>query len=181
MNKLVMAAALLLMMPAMVPAQNADSPSRGQGYFFAGPVVADPRNACELTYQPNTYCEKRTGMTVGFGGEAFVHKGLGVGAEAAYAGRDWSFDKNGLGIGSIDASYHFFGKSRVEPFVVGGYSLYFGNRGSTQSGYNLGGGANFWLAQHAALRMEVRYQGNMRDFNGQFDHFVAFRFGVTFR
>ncbi|HEV2491598.1 MAG TPA: hypothetical protein VG204_00845 [Terriglobia bacterium] len=125
------------------------------------------------------------GVNSGFGGEAFVFTGLGLGGEVAYAGPDWSFSGSGaMGIASGDVSYHFFpGKNRrrFEPFVTGGYSLYFGDRTETQSGFNVGGGVNIWLVKHAAMRLEVRNQGFIKHFHSQFTDFVAFRFGVTFR
>ena len=117
----------------------------------------------------------------------FVHKGVGLGAKFGYASPDWSFDGNGaVGVGSIDASYHFFGNRssrRVEPFATGGYSLYYGQRTTTQNGYNFGGGVNIWFIKHAALSLEVHEQGGINHFDGfsQFTHFVAFRFGMTFR
>jgi opacity protein-like surface antigen len=107
-----------------------------------------------------------------------------VGAEAAFAGPDWDFSTgSAVGVASIDPSYHFLIKShpRIEPFATGGYSLYFGERTDFQSGFNLGGGVNFWVAKHVALRPEVRYQEGIHYFHSQFTRFVAFRFGLTFR
>jgi hypothetical protein len=126
------------------------------------------------------------GSNTGFGGEVLIHKGVGVGVELGYAAPNWSFDGNGVGVGSIDASYHFFGnrsRKRVEPFATGGYSLYFGDRTATQTGFNLGGGVNLWVIKHAALRLEVRHQGGINYFDGfsPFTHYVAFRVGMTFR
>lgn len=169
MKKLPAVLALLLLTPASVWAQSGESPSRGQGYAFIGPLVSD------------SFGLERGGATAGFGGEMFIHRGLGAGMEFAWAGPHWTFDRNGLGIGSVDASYHFFGHGRAEPFVVGGYSLYFGDRTATQSGYNLGGGLNLWLSKHAGVRLGIRYQGNIRGFSPGFDHYVAFRFGLAFR
>jgi hypothetical protein len=139
----------------------------------------------------NINLTKVGGNNTGFGGEVLIGKGidkaLGVGVELGYAGPGWSFDGNGaVGVGSIDASYHFLGKKnrrKVEPFATGGYSLYYGQRTTTQSGYNLGGGVNLWVIKHAALRLEVRYQGGINYFDGfsPFTHYVAFRVGMTFR
>ena len=69
----------------------------------------------------------------------------------------------------------------VEPFVTGGYSLYWGDRRATRNGFNLGGGVNLWVAKHVAVRLEVRGQGNVNHFHDSFAYFVAFRIGVTFR
>jgi len=196
MKRLIATAALLLLAPSLVSAQNPDHPYRAQGYFFVGPIVSNTRYVVNPDYYgtvftsgeplpPDLFFHERGGANIGFGGEVFVYKGLGVGAEAGYAGPDWSFDGNGaVGVGSIDASYHFFRKKnhrKVEPFATGGYSLYFGDRTAFQHGYNLGGGVNLWVAKHAALRLEVRDQGHINYFHSAFTHFVAFRVGMTFR
>jgi opacity protein-like surface antigen len=167
--------------PALVWAGNADDSPQGQFYFFTAPIVSNTQ------YYSNPPYTKVGGNNTGFGGEVLFHKGVGVGIELGYAG-DWSFSGNGsaVGVGSLDASYHFIGnksRRRVEPFATGGYSLYYGERTTTQSGFNLGGGVNLWVIKHAALRLEVRYQGGINGFHGysQFNHFVALRVGMTFR
>jgi hypothetical protein len=190
MKKLIAAAALLLVAPALVWAESPDDPLQGQFYFFTAPIVSNTQYYFNPAYigvvfppgQPvpaNYYSTKVGGNNTGFGGEVLVRKGVGVGIELGYAGPDWSFDGNGaVGVGSLDASYHLFGnksRRRVEPFATGVYSLYFGQRTTTRSGFNLGGGVNLWLIKHAALRLEVRYQGGINYFHSQFTHYVAFR------
>ena len=91
-----------------------------------------------------------------------------------------------MGVGSVDATYHFFGnksRRRVEPFLSGGYSLYYGQRTTFQSGFNVGGGISRWVVKHAAVRLEIRDQGGINHFDGfsPFTNFVAFRVGMTFR
>ena len=118
----------------------------------------------------------------GLGGEALVYKGLGLGGEIGYAGPDWSFGSNGIGVGSADVSYHFLSKNnanKVEPFATGGYSLYFGHGKS--SGYNFGGGANVWFSKRAGLRLEIREQGDVSGTIQAVRNYVAFRIGLTFR
>ncbi|MBZ5560941.1 MAG: hypothetical protein LAP13_00815 [Acidobacteriia bacterium] len=192
MRKLVATLGLLLLVPAMAPAQEAEHPSRGQGYVFLAPIVSNARYvfspACYgVVFPPgqpppaDCFSHKRGGVNAGFGGEVFVYRGLGVGTEFGYAGQDWSFGSNGIGVGSVNGSYHFSRQKKAEPFVTGGYSLYFGDRTAVQNGYNLGGGANLWVSKHAALRLEVRNQGNINQFHSQFTQFVAFRVGMTFR
>ena len=204
MRKLIATVALLLTVPPLVRAGNGDGNSvQGQFYFFTAPIVSNTRYnvnpACYgVVFTPgeplpaNCQLTAVGGNNTGFGGEVLINKGidkgLGVGVELGYAGSDWSFNGEGsaVGVGSIDASYHFFGKKsrrKVEPFATGGYSLYYGERTTTQSGYNLGGGVNLWVFRHAALRLEVRYQGGINYFDGfsPFTHYVAFRFGMTFR
>ena len=198
MEKLSVAVVLLLAAPALVRAEDANIPPQGQFYFFTAPIVSNTQYYFNPAYygvvftpgEPvpaNLNFTKVGGNNTGFGGEVLVHKGVGVGVELGYAGPDWSFDGDGaVGVGSVDMTYHFFGnKSRrkVEPFATGGYSLYFGQRTTIQSGFNFGGGVNIWVFKHAALRLEVRYQGGIDGFHGftQFNHYVAFRVGMTFR
>lgn len=199
MKTLILGLALLLMAPALVRAGN--DPIKGQFYFFTAPIVsntqyyANPQAspACYAVLKPGelppTNCNLTAvgGTNTGFGGEVITHDRVGVGIELGYAGPDWSFSGNGaVGVGSANGSYHFFGtkgRTRIDPFATAGYSLYFGQRTTIKSGFNLGGGVNFWLIKHVALRSEIRYQGGIGTFHGfsQFEHYVAFRFGMTFR
>jgi len=189
--KTLIATAALLLVPSWVSAQNADRPSRGQAYLFIAPIVSNTRYAYRVVFTPGpppmySYLNftEVGGVNTGLGGE-FLYQGLGLGFEAGYGGPDWSFSGGGaVGVLSIDASYHFLSKKkrrRTEPFVGGGYSLYYGDRTDTQNGFNIGGGVNLWLAKHAALRLEVRNQDYIKQFHSQFTRFVAFRIGVTFR
>ena len=177
MKRLIATVTLLLMVSTSALAQNADNLSHGQGYVFIGPAVGP-----SILWK-----ETAVGVNAGFGGEVFVYRGLGVGTECGYASPKISFNGDeAVGSTSFNASYHsydFRKKDRrgVEPFVTGGYSLYWGDRRATQNGFNLGGGANIWLAKHAAVRLEIRGQGNVNHFHDSFAYFVAFRIGVTFR
>jgi hypothetical protein len=170
MKRLIVAAALLLIVPAMASAQNANPPYRGQGYFFFGLGTWTPSYVHPVIKQ------------VGFGGEGFLYKGLGVGAEASYA--SWRTHSTAW-IGSGDFSYHFrrnAARLQVDPFVLGGVSIVGptevgGGRGSPAG--NFGGGANLWLAQHAALRFDFRDVVGA-SFWG-YSHVIAFRIGMTFR
>jgi hypothetical protein len=195
MKILIATAALLLTVPPLARAGNADDSSvLGQFYLFTAPIVSNTRHyytaqgttACYgVVFEPQTCTFTAVGGTnTGLGGEILSRKGIGVGVELSYAGPNWNFDSSGLGVGSVDASYHFFGnKSRkgLDPFATGGYSLYYGQRTAFQSGFNLGGGLNLWLIKHAALRLEARYQGGINYFNSNLTRYVAFRFGMTFR
>ncbi|MGA9056508.1 MAG: hypothetical protein WB763_08375 [Terriglobia bacterium] len=201
MKILIATVALLLTVPPFIWAGNADGNSvQGQFYFFTAPIVSNTRYNVNPAYygvvftpgEPlpaNYQLTAVGGNNTGFGGEVLINKGidkgLGLGVELGYGGPDWSFDwGDTVGVLSIDASYHFFGKKnrrRVEPFATGGYSLYFGDRTATQTGFNLGGGVNIWVFKHAALRLEVRNQDGINYFHSQFTHYVAFRFGMTFR
>ncbi len=173
MKKLSMTAALLLLMPALASAQNAQHPYRGQGYAFFGLGTG-------TKYQlPLPLFEH-----IGFGGEGFLYKGLGFGAEAGYA--HWGWGDAQAWIGSVDPSYHFrrhAARGGVDPFVLGGFTLFAptskgGGRG--MPGGNFGGGVNLWLKEHAALRLEVRDHLNGNG-TGLGNHYLSFRVGMTFR
>lgn len=184
MNKLIRIAAFVILAPAWVPAQDADPPPRGQGYGFVG---AGTRGMTP---------------TVGFGGELYVAKGFGVGAEIG--GTALTFPDYGnrtTGVGSADLSYHLFPKKilgNAAPFVAGGYTVFFGHNTHTgtglwghkplaTSGFNVGGGVDVFATKHVGLRFDVRYYGHGgRILNYIFPNldqlsFVAFRIGVTFR
>ena len=115
MRKLIATVALLLSVPSLVRAGNADGNSvQGQFYFFTAPIVSNTQYINVFNPpEPVTTKTKVGGNNTGFGGEVLINrgidKGLGVGVELGYAGPDWSFDGGGaVGVGSIDASYHFF-------------------------------------------------------------------------
>jgi len=195
-KKLIAIIAWFFVMPASASAQDADKPTQVQAYVFIAPIVSNTRYVVNPAYYGVVFhhgdplpadfysSRERGGVNAGFGGEIFVHKGLGVGVEFGYAAPEWRFSRIGVGIGSANASYHFFGKNnrrRIEPYVTGGYSLYFGDRTAFESGFNLGGGINIWMARHVGLRLEVRDQDHINYFHSSFTRFVAFRVGVTFR
>jgi opacity protein-like surface antigen len=174
--------ALLFMGSAVAMAQDTDHPPRGLGYVFVGGGTHS------------------MGLTTGFGGERYVIKGLGLGAELGAAGVIGDSNKL-IGVGSADASYHFFPKKirgNAAPFLTGGYSNFFGHNTHTGTGFwghkplmtqgfNLGGGVDLFAKKHLGVRFEVRYYGHGgRILNYTFPNldqfsFVAFRIGLTFR
>jgi len=172
MKRLVAAATLLAIMPALASAQSKDHPSRGQGYFFFGLGPTD-----------DVWLGQGVIKHVGFGGEGFLYEGLAAGAElgyvhaAPYAADAW--------IASGDVSYHFrrrATRSGVDPFVLGGITGFFPtSTGRGAPAGNFGGGVNVWLTEHAALRLEVRDHVNTVGTDYPGPHYVSFRFGVTFR
>jgi len=177
MKRSIAAVALLLVAPALVRATYADNSVQGQFYLFIAPILTNTQYGNTGTSQG--------GNNTGFGGEVLIYRGVGVGMDLGYAG-NWSFSGTGsaLGVGSADATYHFLGNKsskNIEPFLTGGYSLYFGERTFTRSGFNLGGGVNLWLTRHVAPRLEIRYQGGIDYFGSQYREYAAFRFGLTFR
>lgn len=180
MKKLLATAAMLLMVPLSVPAQNINQKSQGLGYVFIGAGT------------------RQMGPTSGFGGEYLDKSGWGVGAELATAGWDTSakYTSNWIGLGSLDLSYHLFPKKTrgYAPFVAGGYSIFFGQDtntpipgGNVTNGYNIAGGIDLFASKHIGVRFDGRYYAhggsilfasfpNLAQFN-----FVTFRIGLTFR
>lgn len=180
MKKLIVAAVLLLVLPTLALAQQPAPQDAWQGYAFLGAGTGA------------RYCAYGCGTIWhgGFGGEAFLHKGLGVGAEAGFAHwgpNNFGFNYNDAFIVSGDFSYHFRRRAlrgQLDPFVLIGPSAYFPtNHGRGLLAGNFGGGVNFWLSRRAALRLEIRdYVNPNSDLNGwPGPHSVSFRFGITFR
>jgi len=177
-KRLIVVIACVCTAPAAVRAADADNSVQGQYYLFIGPTLTN-------TQYNNNGTTSHGGNNTGIGGEVLMYKGVGMGIDLGYAG-NWEYSKYGsaLGVGSWDASYHFLGNrntKRIEPFLEGGYSLYYGQRTFTRSACNFGGGFNLWLTKHVAPRFEIRYQGGINYFGSQYKEYAAFRFGVTFR
>jgi hypothetical protein len=82
---------------------------------------------------------------------------------------------DGLGLASVNLSYHFNNSRKLAPFVTGGGSLAF--RGGAAGGGNIGGGVHYWMRDNLGLRLEVR------DFIFSSDspNTVVFRVGLSFR
>ncbi|HUI41290.1 MAG TPA: hypothetical protein VL523_04920 [Terriglobia bacterium] len=168
---------LLLIAPALAAAQGSEHPYRGQGYLFLGLGFATPHGP----FQVGSGAPLLT--SVGVGGEGFPYKGLGFGAEVNYASAG-PYGLNDAWIGSADFSYHFGRHSKrghIDPFLLSGFSVVGpaenGSRGLPAG--NFGGGANWWLGEHTALRLEFRDHIVAHD---PFCHNIAsFRVGVTFR
>jgi hypothetical protein len=137
----------------------------GQGYVFFAPGVVAPGGSG--TFQ------------VGGGGEGFVHKGLGVGAEIGYLFPRTSAG-DGLGLFSVNGSYNFQNPQsgrKLIPFVTGGYSLAF--RGGSANLLNFGGGVNYWFREKMGLRLEFR--DHLGSPCGCRVQFLQFRIGLAFR
>jgi hypothetical protein len=171
-------ASVLLICSSSVLAQEPNL-SRGQGYIFFALGMGDIGPAGH-TYQQNIH--------IGAGGEAFIDKGLAVGAELGAVGPtktgyglgwfDWAF-----GLGSANLSYHFLPSTidrKFEPFLTAGYSMFFHH--GVFNGYNVGGGVNVWMNKDVALRFEGRFHSAYHgEAGGDTHNFAGFRMGITFR
>jgi hypothetical protein len=200
MRKLIATAAILLAVPVLVLAQDADHQYHGQGYlFFAGAPSSPGFGVAGSSFGSPQYGVggSTTALQFGGGGEWLAGHGVGLGGELLNSTQSWEGATLGTWIGSVNASYHF-GASRknreVEPFVTGGYTFFYvSNIGFPHdNGGNLGLGLNIWLKGHAALRLEIRDDVGGQDLSAEFEpegtyylrssrHLVGFRIGVTFR
>jgi len=136
----------------------------GQGYVFFAPGVTSGGGSGFAHF--------------GGGGEA-LFKQVGAGAELGYL-TPWREFRDGLGLFSANGSYHLTagGDGKVVPFATGGYSLLF--RGGSKSGFNFGGGVNYWMGDKTGVRFEVR-DNTFSEFEFDRAHFISFRIGFSFR
>ena len=140
-----------------------DKDHKGQGYVFFAPggIIGDGYSVGTLHF--------------GGGGEALLYRGLGIGAEAGYLA-PWRQLGDGIGLLSIDGSYHFRRNQRFTPFITGGYSL--GFRSGTANLINFGAGAHYWFKDQVGLRFEFRDHIDPSYLN---DHYLSGRIGISFR
>jgi hypothetical protein len=139
---------------------------RSNGYVFAAPGAAG-----------NSWSGVGT-LQFGGGGEVAIGKGFAAGADIGVLAptQCWSCS---VGLFSPGVGYHFVRnpRSRIDPFVTGGYSLMF-RSGHANLGH-FGGGLNYWFRKGVGLRVEFR--DHVYADYGQATHFRGVRLGVTFR
>jgi hypothetical protein len=110
------------------------------------------------------------------GGEALVKGRAGIGAEFGALGSASSV----LLVVSVNGVFHFPSSlpARLSPFVTGGYT-YMGSGDGSFSGWNAGGGLDFWAKERLGLRVEFR--DHVRpDFRGTVQYWTI-RAGVVFK
>jgi hypothetical protein len=161
----ILPALIFLMLASSIALAQSNGESRGNGYVYFAPGVTTPGG--------------RGTMHIGAGGEGFFNRYVGAGLDAGYVAPYESFSD---GIGTLSPNFvaRFRPKTqdnKVEPFVTGGYTLFF--RSGTANGANVGGGVNWWFKEHVGMRFEVR--DNIMIESSETAHFVGFRFGLTFR
>jgi hypothetical protein len=116
----------------------------------------------------------------GGGADFRVLKRLGVDSELEVMGRPG----DGLGLFSVGPSYHFLGaphKSKLEPFIDGGYTRTFAGSPGSQNLFNFGGGINYWFFKRAALRVDFRDYFNYNGRTGLTASYPAIRIGLVLR
>ncbi len=181
MNKFITTVCVLLIATGWVFAQETNHQPLGLGYVFVGDT------------------SHGMGLASGFGGEITSSTGLGVGLELGATGftrpGDQYYNSYTIGVGSVDVMYHYYDKKAkrqiISPFVAGGYNTLFGHSslslGKNTSGFDIGGGIDFFATKRVGLRFDTRYYGHggtilknaypdLAEFN-----FVAVRVGLTFR
>ena len=171
MRKLVVSVAFFLLTPTTSLAQNADPRYAVQGYLVFGLGTGTDVSTHPVMWQ------------VGGGGEGFLCRGVGIGAEAGYVHWSGSLWPGKVVTASGDLSYHFGRHARrgnLDPFVLWGGSIVGpagGGRG--EPAVNFGGGTNVWLGRHTGLRLEFRDIVSAGYWN--FGHYLSWRIGVTLR
>jgi len=156
--------ATLAQISSLKPTQSTTDVGNSYGYLFAAPGGTSDGGGGTLH--------------IGGGGEGVFKNGAGIGAEVGYITPFESFG-DGLGIFSVNGSYHFLKSSKSEkvvPFVTGGYTGFF--RGGYANGVNFGGGVNYWFKPRVGLRFEFRDNVFLQEGSA---HFLNVRVGLTFR
>jgi hypothetical protein len=167
MKQLIWIAVLISLVSIAARAQTPQPPARefrGQGYAFVGPAAFTASGDTLVSY--------------GGGGEGVFANGLGLGAEVAGFSRMGRFNRS-FGALSPNVSYHFQKASKsgkLVPFVTGGYSLFFSS--GAASGFNVGGGVNYWFGERVGMRIEVRDHVVIPSDNF---NLISVRFGIAFR
>jgi hypothetical protein len=143
---------------------------RTHAFAVAGPIF--PVNSSFTRYQG-------TFVSVAGGIEGHLHPVFAINGEAGgLFGAENQLGPNVLSL-SVGPSVHFLGRRArlVDPFVTAGPQLFVVRGGSAGLGY-VGGGANVWINERLALRVEVRDSFALTFEKVQF---VGVRFGVAFR
>jgi hypothetical protein len=138
--------AVFVILSVPVFSQAADAPSdtfryraSGYGYFTVG--------ACVHAY---------TIVGAGGGGEAFLWKGLTLGAEGGY---QTFINDSGFGEAHVPIGYHFVDRNRPakwDPFVSVSVLGVTAGRNRFAAAGHFGGGVTYWFKDRIGLRMEFR-------------------------
>ena len=146
-KELVLSNILVLLSAVWVFSQPAEENhvATGYGYIYGAPGVA--LAFCD--------CGNEATVAIGGGGEGLLKGGFGLGIDGGYFFSPTAGIEYGIGLISPSALYRFKPRSKINPFVLGGYTLAF--RGGVANLVHFGGGVNYWLNQHWGLRVEVRY------------------------
>lgn len=137
-----------------------------EGYAFIGPGGVTVSHFTNGT------------LHLGGGVEKVFRQGIGVGGEIGAVG-SWTNFRTAIGIASANGCYHFLrNRSKLDPFVTGGYSM--GFRNNVASFLNVGGGLNYWLGERLGIRVEFREHIHVSDLPANLLYW-GFRLGVSMR
>jgi len=150
---------------------------------FSGHVVAGPawNTQPRLSPTPSRFgspLPSGTRFLFGGGGEVRLSRVLAIGADAV------GFSNPGPGKSSVllspNAYAHLLSSTnrlQLDPFLTGGYSVLF--RPGSKSGWNFGGGVNYWFSRRAGVRLEVR--DSLFSDPGRTRRLWTGRFGIVIR
>ena len=160
-----------------------------RGYMLAGVLLLSPAQALgqepgeSFQYKASAYGKVSAGacqhghafMNGGGGFEGFVWKGLSAGA--SFAATRFVDRAENWGMATADVGWHFVNRRRFvpwDPFVTAGVLGYSYWQNGSAAG-SVGGGVNYWLTRHIALRFEGRSYG----MHGEL--ITVFQVGAAFR
>jgi len=148
--------------------------------ILVAPATAQSSHGYAFFAPGASSCSGCNNMMLHFGGgaEGIIGKGIGVGAELGFLAPRQNVGE-GLGVFSPNGYFHFRGKNKdrkVDPFVTGGYTLFF--RSGHANLWNFGGGLNYWFASRLGLKVELR--DHIWPENGA-THYWGVRIGLNFR
>jgi hypothetical protein len=123
-----------------------------------------------------------TQIGVGIGGERLLFKGLGIGFDVEGFGMNRFSSNYGGMVFATNGSYHFknvTSSGKLVPFGTGGFSAIgvCESECGGGSGFNLGGGVNYWFKPDRGLRVEFR-DHVVYDYGAY--HKLEVRFGFSF-
>ena len=119
--------------------------------------------------------QTNSSVQFGGGGELLFAKGLGVGAELGGISPTGNLG-GAVGVASGNAYYHFGSDRKIDPYITGGYSLFF--RGNSANSGNFGIGVNLWLWR--SLGMKVEFRDHVASPGGVTAHWWGGRVGLNF-
>ena len=183
MKRIIPGAIIFALVPCLGLAQSSDY-SKGHGYGFGG---------------AGGHIDGGADLHGGGGVEGFISRFVGIGVEAGYLASAGGYKKENSAIFSPNFVARFLAKdnkNKVEPFVTGGYTLFYqsanewlptGPTGSyslvrthrPSDGVNFGAGVNWWAREHFGLRFEFRDYVVIT--GGSSKHFAGAHIGLTFR
>ena len=157
------------------------SAAEDHGHFFfyvaPGDVTSDARAVLPHIQVPANV----TLVHVGGGGEGALSKAWGVGTDVGGLARTGGGGT--IGTISVNGFYHPVGQhhQHVDPYFTAGYGWFLGDgAGQTLGLPNLGGGLNYWLAEHHRYKLGFKLEFRGHGLGGpERANYREVRMGVT--